>query len=180
MSQSGVFVSKSRLAGIGVVMLISASLAGLGFWRSLSQTTPIAKPDDIIATSAVTGWGTDIDPVSQKPLDNFGKLELAVVSVGPKSKDYKIVLLARAENNLVDPMRDPHLDHSVAFIIVPGQHNLQVALSEATKSQLRVTHMLFLYLVALPNEHSPEDLTSLFTIDSLKAKIMAQQAVLVP
>ena len=176
---SGVFVSKKKLVGIGALLLASVLLATIGFWRSLSANARGPKLDEIIATSAVTGWGTDIDPATRRQLDNFGVLGISVISIGPKAKDYKMVLLARAENNLVDPMRDTHVDHSAAFTITQGEHNLQVSLSEATKKQLRVTHVLFLYVVALPNEHPPEDLTSLSSIDPLKAKIMAQQAVAV-
>jgi len=113
------------------------------------------KPEEIIATTVVAGWGTDIDPATGKQQRNLGMVELIVASVGPMAKNYNIILLARAENNIVDPIKDPHIDKSVAFTITPGQHDLRVRLSNETKAQLDQSHVLFLYVVALPHRIYP-------------------------
>jgi hypothetical protein len=177
-NSTGVFVTKRRLAMTLILTILSGGLAVYGLLSSRASGPSGPPKETIIATADSNSWGAIRDPKSNALRSMF--IDVQVNFVGPKAQSYRMVGITRGAYDRVDGFTDTLIDKSGLFAIIAGPRRIEIPLSAKSVERIKAGHIVDIWVIALPVEFTPEQITSLASLDKLKAVMMIHHAIGVP
>jgi hypothetical protein len=99
-----------------------------------------------------------------------------VASLLPDANKYRVMVACRIEDHSVDVMQDKRLEKSEVFDIRRDSMLVDVKVSEDFKARIKLGGLVDVYLIELPKDVKPDNITSPASIEMLGGKLVDFEA----